>query len=185
MKAFSAIAAMSLNRVIGAGQRIPWHLPEDFRWFKKMTTGQVVVMGRKTFESIGRPLPNRETIVISRSQFSYPGVRTVADLNEIELNADDRQVFICGGAQIYELALPRCVNLYLTLVKREVAGDVFFPPFEDRFELQDTVLDVPEFTIRRYRNRALEKVGGPPPAEVRQSASSPGAEQPRPNRPSP
>src|ERR1041384_5335318 len=85
VKSFKAIAAMSLNRVIGAGNRIPWHLPEDFQWFKKMTTGHVVVMGRKTFESIGKPLPHRETIVLSRSQFSHPGVRTVASLDEIDL----------------------------------------------------------------------------------------------------
>src|SRR5437773_1503318 len=112
---------MSLNRVIGAGNTIPWHLPEDFKWFKKMTTGQVVVMGRKTFASIGKPLPNRETIVLSRSEFKHPGVRTVASLGEIAaLGArgsdlaghrtvasldETRVVFICGGAQIYEQAL--------------------------------------------------------------------------------
>ena len=66
---------MSLNRVIGAGNRIPWHLPEDFKWFKQMTTGQVIVMGRKTFESIGKPLPNRTTIVLTRSPEPIPGVR--------------------------------------------------------------------------------------------------------------
>ncbi len=71
-----AIAAMAENRVIGNGNKIPWHLPEDFKWFKQMTTGNVIVMGRKTFESIGRPLPNRETIVLSRSNFAHPGVRT-------------------------------------------------------------------------------------------------------------
>ena len=69
---------MSLNRVIGANNRIPWHLPEDFKWFKKMTTGQVIVMGRKTFESIGRPLPNRTTVVLSRSVAWIPGVHVIA-----------------------------------------------------------------------------------------------------------
>ena len=147
---------MSLNRVIGAGNRIPWHLPEDFKWFKQMTTGQVVVMGRKTFESIGKPLPHRETIVLSRSQFSHPGVRTVASLDEIDLVGETRAVFICGGAQIYEQALPLCSNLYLTLVKRTVEGDVFFPRFEDRFVLAEEILDCPEFTITRYRNRAAK-----------------------------
>ena len=77
MKHFKAIAAMSLNRVIGAGNRIPWHLPDDFKWFKAKTTGHIIVMGRKTFESIGRPLPNRETIVLSRGGFVFPGVRVV------------------------------------------------------------------------------------------------------------
>jgi len=75
---------MSLNRVIGAGNRIPWHLPEDFKWFKQVTMGHVLVMGRKTFESIGKPLPGRETLVLSRSGFVHPGVRTVRSLGEIE-----------------------------------------------------------------------------------------------------
>ena len=75
MKQFKAIAAMSLNRVIGNENQIPWHLPEDFKWFKQMTTGQIIVMGRRTFESIGKPLPNRETMVLSRSEFRHPGVR--------------------------------------------------------------------------------------------------------------
>ncbi|HUS35732.1 MAG TPA: dihydrofolate reductase, partial [Verrucomicrobiae bacterium] len=131
MKQFKAIAAMSLNRVIGRGNQIPWHLPEDFKWFKRMTTGHVVVMGRKTFESIGKPLPNRETIVVSRSGFKFPGVRTVTSLEEIDLAKETRDVFICGGGQIYEQALGRCSDLYLTLVKREIEGDAFFPAFED------------------------------------------------------
>src|ERR1700722_16532840 len=127
MKYFKAIAAMSENRVIGHGNAIPWHLPEDFKWFKKMTTGQVIVMGRKTFESIGKPLPNRETIVLSGGRFEYPGVRTVADLREIDPAKEAREVFICGGAQVYDLALPFCSDLYLTLVKRVADGDTFFP----------------------------------------------------------
>src|SRR5512137_320037 len=101
MKHFKAIAAMSFNRVIGSGDTIPWHLPEDFKWFKRMTTGQVVVMGRKTFESIGKPLPNRTTLVLSRSHFQHPGVETVSDLDQIDLAHENREVFICGGAQVY------------------------------------------------------------------------------------
>ena len=149
-KHFKAIAAMSLNRVIGAGNKIPWHLPEDFKWFKQLTTGNVVVMGRKTFESIGKPLPNRETIVLSRSQFSYPGLRTISDLNEIDLQNETREVFIVGGAQVYKQALPLCSDLYLTLVKREVEGDAFFPAFEDRFELEEEIRDTPDFKILHY-----------------------------------
>lgn len=142
---------MSENRVIGDGPRIPWHLPEDFRFFKATTTGHVVVMGRTTFESIGRPLPNRETIIVSRSGFTYPGVRTVADLGEIDVNADERDVFICGGAQIYAAALPLCSDLYLTHVKRVVHGDVFFPPFEHLFTATEELRDTPEFRIVHYR----------------------------------
>jgi dihydrofolate reductase len=150
---FKAIAAMSLNRVIGAGNRIPWHLPEDFKWFKQLTTGNVIVMGRKTFESIGKPLPNRETIVLSRSQFSYPGVRTISDLNDIDLENELREVYLCGGAQVYAQGLPLCSDLYLTLVKREVEGDAFFPPFEDKFELVEEIRDTPEFKILHYCRR--------------------------------
>ena len=146
---------MSENRVIGAGGKIPWHLPEDFKWFKKMTTGQVIVMGRKTFESIGKPLPNRTTIVLSRSQFSHPGVQTVSELGQIDLASEPRHVFICGGAEVYAQALPLCSDLYLTLVKRVVEGDALFPPFEDRFELAEEILDCPDFKILHYRNRTL------------------------------
>ena len=144
---------MSLNRVIGRGDQIPWHLPEDFKWFKRMTTGNVVVMGRKTFESIGKPLPNRETIVISRSGFLYPGVRTVTSLEEIDLAKETREFFICGGGQIYEQALGKCSDLYLTVVNREVEGDAFFPRFEDQFEPVETVSDAPEFKIIHYRRK--------------------------------
>ena len=127
MKYFKAIAAMSLNRVIGNGNQIPWHLPEDFKWFKGVTSGNVIVMGRKTFDSIGKPLPNRETIVLSRSAFSFPGVKTISSLDELPSLTGNKQVFICGGAQIYEQTLPLCSELFLTLVKREVAGDALFP----------------------------------------------------------
>jgi dihydrofolate reductase len=147
---------MSLNRVIGAGNKIPWSLPEDFKWFKQMTTGHVIVMGRKTFESIGRPLPNRTTVVLSRSRFEHPGVQTLQALDQLPALAGDRQVFICGGAQIYAQALPLCSDLYLTIVKREVEGDTFFPAFEDQFELADEIRDGLDFKILHYRNRRLK-----------------------------
>src|SRR5512136_1657825 len=110
---FKAIAAMSLNRVIGAGNHIPWHLPEDFKWFKQMTTGHVIVMGRKTFESIGKPLPNRTTLVLSRSGKSFPGVQIVPAVNVlVRLAADPvyagRHFFICGGAELYAQTLRLC-----------------------------------------------------------------------------
>ena len=150
---------MSLNRVIGAGNRLPWHLPEDFRWFKKMTVGQVIVMGRKTFESIGKPLPDRTTVVLTRSEKSLAGVRSVPDLAHIDPNDprwQGKEVFVCGGAQVYALALPKCSDLYLTLVKREVEGDAFFPPFEERFELVGKLVEAGEFDVFHYRNRRIE-----------------------------
>jgi dihydrofolate reductase len=153
LKPFKAIAAMSLNRVIGNGNQIPWHLPEDFKWFKATTTGHIIVMGRKTFESIGKPLPNRETIVLSRSAFSHPGVKTISSLEELPPLVGEKQVFICGGAQIYEQTLPLCAELFLTLVKREVAGDAFLPKFEDKFDLVEEIRDTPEFKILHYQAR--------------------------------
>jgi dihydrofolate reductase len=153
-----AIAAMSQNRVIGRGGKIPWHLPEDFKWFKKITTGHVLVMGRKTFESIGQPLPQRATLVLSRGGFSHPGARRISDLAELDRLAPElagREVFICGGAEVYAQALPRCSDLYLTLVKRLVEGDVFFPEFEDQFALAEEILDCADFSILRYRNKSL------------------------------
>jgi dihydrofolate reductase len=148
---------MSLNRVIGKGNSIPWHLPEDFKWFKRMTTGQVIVMGRKTFESIGKPLPGRTTIVLTRSTAPIPGTLTISDLNQIDPNAADfagRQIFICGGAEVYARALPLCSDLFLTLVNRTVEGDTFFPPFEDQFRLLEVLSETPEFKILHYQRIA-------------------------------
>jgi len=144
---------MSLNHVIGAGNKIPWHLPEDFKWFKQTTIGNIIVMGRKTFESIGKPLPNRETIVLSRNDFKFHGVRTIRALSELETLGDDRQIFICGGAEIYRQALPLCSDLFLTLVKRTVEGDAFFPKFEDKFELAEELRDTTDFKILHYHRR--------------------------------
>ena len=166
MKHFKAIAAMSLNRVIGNGNQIPWHLPEDFKWFKATTLGHVLVMGRKTFESIGRPLPGRETLVLSRADWCHPGVQTVPSLDAAAALVGDRQAFICGGAQIYTQALPLCSDLFLTLVKREVPGDAFFPAFEDRFELVAELRDTPEFKILHYRNRCMSFSGVQPAAAI-------------------
>jgi len=192
MKHFKAIAAMSLNRVIGAGNQIPWHLPEDFKWFKQATIGNVVVMGRKTFESLGKPLPNRKNLILTRHpqslikkhpqifgqfhewrggqhlkrayQFHFSKLgekveteififKTLAKLDPDEFPND---IFICGGSQIYEQALPLCSDLYLTVVKREIeGGDAFFPPFEDKFDLVATLRDEPDFKILHYRHRSL------------------------------
>ena len=155
MNPLTAVAAMARNRVIGHANRIPWHLPEDFRWFKELTLGHVLVMGRRTFESIGRPLPGRETIVLTRSAWLHPGVRTAASLDTVTLpDGDPRRVFICGGAEVYRQALPLCADLYLTLVQREVEGDTFFPAFEDRFELVTELRATPDFKILHYRNRS-------------------------------
>ena len=132
MKHFKALAAMSENRVIGNNQRIPWHLPEDFKWFKKMTTGQIIVMGRKTFESIGKPLPGRLNIVISHSDRNSEGVTWVHSLREaFERTRDLPEVMVIGGASIYEQALASAERLYLTYIDHVFMADTFFPPFSE------------------------------------------------------
>lgn len=160
---WKAVAAVSLNRVIGRHDQIPWYLPEDFRWFKELTNGGTLVMGRRTFESIGRVLPGRRTVVLSRAGFSHPSVMVARSLDEVAELTREGPVFICGGAEIYRAALSRCAELYLTRVKRIIRdGDAFFPPFEDDFELIETLRDEEQFAILCYRNRRL--AGSPPPA---------------------
>lgn len=146
-----AIAAMSENRVIGRAGTIPWKLSKDMQFFRRTTMGHVVVMGRKTFDSIGRPLPGRENIVISRSPVAIDGVRSVSSPDAISLPGDGRQVFIIGGSQIYAAMMDRCDDLLLTLVKRSVEGDAFFPEFESRFVLAEVLESDEEMEIRRYR----------------------------------
>ena len=155
MSAFKAIAAMAENRVIGRGREIPWHIPEDFKWFKKTTMGHVLVMGRRTFESIGKALPGRETMVLTRGEFSHPDVTVIRSLDEVAPRLEGRDGFIAGGAQIYEQALPRCSELFLTLVKREVEGDVFFPEFENHFDEVAVLREEAEFRIVHYHNNEL------------------------------
>jgi dihydrofolate reductase len=153
-KSFKAIVAMSLNRGIGKDNKLPWHFPEDLKWFKKLTTGNVIIMGRKTWESIGKPLPNRESIVVSRgAAIVVPGVRTVRSVTEIDPAADPRDYFIIGGAQLFQEGLPLCSDLFLTLVKREVEADVFLQPFEDQFALKETIQETPEFSVLHYVRR--------------------------------
>lgn len=135
MPRLALIAALAENRCIGIDNKLPWYLPEDLKYFRRLTTGGVVIMGRKTYESIGKPLPNRTNIVISRNpDFQADGVRTVGSLEEARelggnvatVNGND-EVFVIGGAQIYAQALPMATRLYLTEVCKTVAGDAFFP----------------------------------------------------------
>ena len=150
-----AIAAMARNRVIGKDGTIPWHLPEDFRWFKEATMGGALVMGRKTFDSIGRPLPGRLNLVVTRGGIITDSldVMPVRDLDAFRPeDYAPREVWVAGGAEIYAQLLPRCDELYLSLLDRDAEGDTFFPVFEDDFEFAETVLQKPGFEVRRYIN---------------------------------
>jgi len=132
------IWAMSRNRTIGRNNALPWHLSEDLKYFKRVTMGKPVIMGRKTWESIGRPLPGRTNIVITRdSKFTAPGIKVVHSLDAAKALAESialidgaDEAIVMGGAQIYELALPMADRLYLTQVHAEVEGDAHFPLFD-------------------------------------------------------
>ena len=148
---YRAIAAMAENRVIGNQNTIPWHLPEDFKWFKKTTMGQTLLMGRKTFDSIGRPLPGRQTIILSRNQLSIPNTVTVNTIKSIETVATSDTIWVAGGSEIYQLMLPKCTDLYLTRVHKKPEGDTFFPEFENDFELVSVLEKNTEFSIEHWK----------------------------------
>jgi len=150
MKTYKAIAAMAENRVIGNAGDIPWHLPDDFKWFKKTTMGDILIMGRKTYESIGRPLPGRDTYVLSRQPREIKGVHSFTNLEMLDHLDTDKTIWIAGGGEIYRQMLHRCESLYLTRVHRTVPGDAHFPQFEDQFTLKEIVLKNHEFTIEHW-----------------------------------
>ena len=128
----SLVAAVARNGVIGDSGRLPWHLPEDLKRFKALTLGHVMIMGRRTHESIGRPLPGRRTIVVSRQAgLAFPGVEVAASLEAaIALAGDVPEIFVVGGGEIYAQALPLAHRLLLTEVDATPGGDAFFPPFD-------------------------------------------------------
>lgn len=122
------IACMSQNRVLGKDNQMPWHLPEELKAFKKITLGHTVVMGRKTFESIGKPLPGRINIILTRATDYHPeGCEVVHSLEDVLAIAKKQDVFIAGGAQLYEQFLPFAERIYLTIIHEDMAGDTFFP----------------------------------------------------------
>lgn len=128
----SIIAAMSRNRIIGVDGSIPWRIPADMSRFRDLTLGHTIVMGRKTFESIGRPLSGRKNIIISRDPaYHAEGALTASSLYDaLKIAEDDGEVFICGGGEIYEQAIPSASRIYLTAVDFEVEGDTLFPPIQ-------------------------------------------------------
>ncbi|EOX4422855.1 type 3 dihydrofolate reductase [Vibrio alginolyticus] len=132
----SMIAAMADNRIIGKDNQMPWHLPADFAWFKRCTMGKPVVMGRKTYESIGRPLPGRLNIVISRDEtLKIEGVTTVTSIEQaLDVAGDVEEVMIIGGGAIYASCLPMANKLYVTHIEAAIDGDTQFPDWGDEFK---------------------------------------------------
>ncbi|HXO21318.1 MAG TPA: dihydrofolate reductase [Thermoanaerobaculia bacterium] len=131
----SLIAAMAENRVIGRGGALPWRLPADLRRFKRLTLGHTLVMGRKTFEAIGRPLPGRATVVVTRREGYAPeGVAVAHSIGEAlaqAAKAVGEEIFVAGGAEIYRQTLPLAARIFLTVIAAEIPGDAFFPAFEE------------------------------------------------------
>jgi dihydrofolate reductase len=148
-----AIAAVARNRGIGLDNKLPWRIPEDFAFFKATTMGQALLMGRKTYESIGRPLPGRTTIVLSRSGFTAPGVLVARDWQEAARLAPDLKLFLAGGAALYAEALPWCSELLLTHVDLEPAADAFFPDWSKHFDDGQVLQAHPTCVMKRHLPR--------------------------------
>jgi dihydrofolate reductase len=170
--AVAIIAAVAENGVIGSGNLIPWRLPGDFAHFKRMTLGKPLIMGRKTFESIGRPLPGRTNIVVTRQEgYQPPGVLVISSLEAALDHAQaiakaDRanEVMIGGGAEIYRQALPVADRMYLTQVMLEPAGDTFFPTIDfeqwkpgGEVNVAAHPQDTAAFRVRVYRRNPLAR----------------------------
>lgn len=132
----SIIAAVSSNGVIGKEGKLPWYIPEDLKHFKKLTSGNVVIMGRKTYESIGKPLPNRVNIVITRDKNKIiNGCITVNSIEEaIRKAGNDKQIFIIGGGEIYKKSLNFANKIYLTKVHQNIEGDTYFPTLNENWK---------------------------------------------------
>lgn len=163
-KQITLVAALAANRCIGKGGVMPWNIPEDFKHFKAYTSGKPCVMGRKTFESIlielGKPLPGRDSLVVSRGGFSHPGAKVFPALEEALEAANAPEVCVIGGGQIYEQALPFANVMELTHIYRDVEGDTFFPEFPadewhevSRNDRPGEPPEIPPFSFVRYERR--------------------------------
>lgn len=133
----SLIAAISHNNQIGLNNKMPWHIKEDLLYFKTITSGHTVIMGRKTFESIGKPLPHRKNIILTKNHsLTIPNVRIICSVSEILdlISREKEEVFIIGGGEIYNLFLPYADKLYLTLLDLDIEGDTDFPDYSNDFK---------------------------------------------------
>lgn len=148
----TAVVAMTPERVIGRGGTLPWHLPADLAFFRKTTTGHPIVMGRKTYESIGRPLPKRRNIVLTRDRtWSAPGVETIHAPAELAgLPGLEGRVFIIGGAEVYAAFFPDLEDLLVSHVFEAHPGDTWLAEFESAFPSSESVEKHAEFEVRRH-----------------------------------
>lgn len=150
-----AIVAMSSNRVIGRAGKLPWHFPEDLKFFKRTTLGHPILMGRATFDSIGRPLPGRLNIVLSTTMPEREGVTVIRSAVELpQVCSDAETVFVIGGARVFEELLPQCDGLYLTWIAEPYEGDVLLPPFESLFQFKEVIGQSEGLEFRYYERLA-------------------------------
>lgn len=141
----SLIAALSRNRVIGADNRLPWKLPADMRHFRQLTMGKPLLMGRKTYQSIGKPLPGRTNIIVTRDRdFRVPGTLVVNSISQgIEAAGDQEELMVIGGASIYEATLPLAGRMYLTFIHHDFPGDARFVDYDDEAWIETAREDHP------------------------------------------
>ena len=153
---------MDRNQLIGNNNQLPWHLPADFVHFKAVTMGKPIVMGRKTFESIGKPLPGRRNIVLSRNpEAIFEGVDCVGSFSQaVSLVADVEELMVIGGSAVYEMLLPEVDRMYLTFVEAEFSGDAWFPEFDKNqwIEAEVVVRPADEKNVYDCRFVTLEKI---------------------------
>lgn len=163
-KQITLVAALAANRCIGINSGMPWHIPEDFKHFKTYTAGKPCVMGRTTFESIlvelGKPLPGRDSLVVSRGGYAHPGAEVFPTLEEALAAANAPEICVIGGGQIYALALPFATAMELTHIYKDVPGDTFFPEFSldewkevRRNDRHGEPPAIPPFSFVRYERR--------------------------------
>lgn len=166
---YSLICAVAENMAIGKDNKIPWHIPEDLKLFKKLTTGNIIIMGRKTFESIGKPLPGRISIIISTSynetqEYSAEtqiykcsslekALHTASEITEKTSGLEDKEIFIAGGASIYKQAIIGAEKLYISRIPGIYEGDTFFPEISDQFWNLDAETDYEKFMFQVYSRK--------------------------------
>ncbi len=159
-----AVVAMSPQRIIGKDGRMPWHLPEDLKLFKELTLGHPILMGRKTFESIGRSLPGRQNIVLTRqADWQAEGVTVIHDIAELsELELQDREVMLIGGGELYRLLLERCDILLISRLHHDYEGDTSFPAFEHLFNDGEMLREYADFSLFCYTRRTDKEIENAP-----------------------
>lgn len=150
MPHLTAIVAMDPNRLIGANGELPWHLPEDLKFFKKTTLDHPILMGRKTFESIGRPLPKRRNIVLTRDKkWNHEGAETIH--SAVQISQMKGRIFIIGGAEIYKALAPMITEWLVSHIKKTYEGDTHLAPFEENFSEIEIIEEYETFIVKKYQ----------------------------------